>query len=69
MNDYGKLCVPPDGTQSTPLVSCVIEWKDEMSDSPPTCAHCGAPLSKWTVPMECAWDEEWFYVCFNDECS
>lgn len=25
-------------------------------------------MKKWLVPEEATWDEEFFYVCFNDEC-
>jgi hypothetical protein len=40
-----------------------------MADSSRTCPHCGSSLKKWTVPVEATWVEEFFYVCFNDECS
>ena len=32
------------------------------------CPHCGSRLKKWLVPNEATWDEEFFYVCFNDDC-
>lgn len=34
-----------------------------------TCPHCGSCLVKWLVPDGSSWDEEFFFVCFNDECS
>lgn len=34
-----------------------------------TCPHCGTRLSKWRVPVDASWEEEFFFVCFNDECS
>ena len=40
-----------------------------MSETPRTCRHCGSSLNKWLVPDGASWDEEYFYVCFNDECS
>lgn len=40
-----------------------------MSDNSRTCSHCGSPLSKWRVPDEATWSEEFFFVCFNDDCS
>lgn len=40
-----------------------------MAETPRTCRHCGSSLSKWRVPDEASWDEEFFFVCFNDECS
>ena len=32
------------------------------------CAHCGTQLSKWRVPEDTNWSEEFFLVCFNDNC-
>ncbi len=40
-----------------------------MADIPRTCTHCGARLKKWLVPVDASWDEEFFFVCFNDDCS
>ena len=40
-----------------------------MADTPGTCPHCGSRLKKWRVPEEATWSEEFFYVCFNDDCS
>ena len=34
-----------------------------------TCPHCDSPLQSWRVPDGASWDEELFFVCFNDECS
>lgn len=39
-----------------------------MADIPKTCPRCGSRLKKWLVPEEATWNEEYFYVCFNDEC-
>ena len=39
-----------------------------MSETPTTCPHCGSPLKKWLVPDGASWEEEFFYVCFNDDC-
>lgn len=40
-----------------------------MAEVPQNCAHCGSRLKKWRVPDEATWSEEFFYVCFNDDCS
>ena len=40
-----------------------------MAEIRRTCPHCGSRLSKWLVPVEATWSEEFFYVCFNDDCS
>jgi hypothetical protein len=40
-----------------------------MSDIPRACPHCGSRLKKWLVPDGASWDEEFFYVCFDDDCS
>ena len=40
-----------------------------MKEISRTCPHCGTRLSKWRVPDEASWDDEFFFVCFNDDCS
>jgi len=40
-----------------------------MTDLPPSCPHCESRLKKWLVPDGASWNEEFFYVCFNDDCS
>ncbi len=40
-----------------------------MADVPLTCPHCESRLKKWRVPAEASWPEDFFFVCFNDECS
>jgi hypothetical protein len=40
-----------------------------MTESPPTCPHCGSRLKKWLVPEDASWSDEFFFVCFNDGCS
>lgn len=40
-----------------------------MDNTPQTCPHCSSRLKKWRVPDDASWTEEFFYVCFNDECS
>ena len=40
-----------------------------MPESRPNCPHCGERLKKWLVPVESSWEEEYFFVCFNDDCS
>ena len=45
--------------------------KKEIKDTL-CCPHCGDKLQKWLVPdnpFECTWDNEFMYICFNDECS
>ncbi len=39
-----------------------------MAETPRTCRHCGSRLSKWRVPEGASWSEEFFFVCFNDDC-
>ena len=34
----------------------------------PGCPHCGSKLKKWRVPVEASWSEDFFFVCFNDDC-
>jgi hypothetical protein len=40
-----------------------------MTNTPRTCPHCGTRLSKWLVPVGASWPEEFFWVCFNNDCS
>ena len=40
-----------------------------MAETPAICPHCGSILKKWLVPAEATWTEEFFWVCFNDDCS
>lgn len=40
-----------------------------MPAIPETCPHCNSRLSRWRVPDEATWSEEFFFVCFNDECQ
>ena len=40
-----------------------------MSDVARKCPYCQSRLSKWRVPDEATWNEEFLYVCFDDECS
>lgn len=40
-----------------------------MTEASRTCPHCGSHLKKWRVPEESSWTEEFFFVCFNDECD
>lgn len=44
--------------------------KSEIKDTL-CCPYCDAPLKKWEVPQTLftEWPNEYFYVCFNDECS
>jgi len=35
----------------------------------PFCPHCGAEMSKLTMPPEAGYDCEFMFVCFNDDCS
>jgi hypothetical protein len=45
-----------------------LEGMRMMKNVNAVCAHCGTPLSKWRVPEDADWQEEFFYVCFNDDC-
>lgn len=40
-----------------------------MQEDQTICPHCGAKMSKWRTPPLSTWTAEYFYVCFNDECS
>ncbi|RME21960.1 MAG: hypothetical protein D6806_13765 [Deltaproteobacteria bacterium] len=34
----------------------------------PTCPHCGKTLSRFRLPDNTGWQEEYQWACFNDEC-
>ena len=40
-----------------------------MADIDRTCPHCGSRLKKWLVPEGASWNEEFFFVCFNNDCA
>jgi hypothetical protein len=40
-----------------------------MADIARACPHCESRLVKWLVPEEASWNEDYFFVCFNDDCS
>jgi len=44
--------------------------KKEIKDTL-RCPYCDEPLKKWEVPQTLftQWPNEYFYICFNDECS
>ena len=44
--------------------------KKEIKDTL-RCPYCDSDLKKWRVPQNVftEWPNEFFYVCFNDECS
>lgn len=39
-----------------------------MESRQTTCPHCGSLLRKWRVPDGTSWDDEFFQVCFDDDC-
>jgi len=40
-----------------------------MQEDKTICPHCGVTMRKWRTPPLSTWSAEFFYVCFNDECS
>lgn len=44
----------------------------QHADEPtPDCPHCETTMQKWKVPQTpfTSWDNEFMYICFNDQCS
>jgi len=39
-----------------------------MAETPRSCPHCESRLRKWQVPEDASWSEDFFFVCFNDDC-
>ena len=46
----------------------VLQHKEMPVEKAPMCPHCGQEMKKWKVPIASTWANEFFYVCFNDEC-
>jgi hypothetical protein len=40
-----------------------------MQEDKTICPHCHTKMKKWKIPAFSTWTAEYFYVCFNDECS
>jgi len=34
----------------------------------PRCPYCSQEMKKWKVPVSSSWPDDFFYVCFNDDC-
>lgn len=51
------------------MLSATLKHPGEpMVDPARSCPHCGSRLLKWRVPDGASWSEEFFFVCFDDEC-
>jgi len=48
-----------------------IQMKKKEIKETLRCPHCNAELKKWEVPQNIftEWPNEYFYICFNDECQ
>ena len=44
---------------------CVMSENENKAE---TCPHCGSRLKKWLVPEDATWDDEFFLVCFDNDC-
>ena len=38
------------------------------TEDTPRCPHCGHRMKKWKVPVGSNWPNDYFHVCFNDDC-
>ena len=34
----------------------------------PVCPHCNCRMKRWKIPGDSTWQEEFHWVCFNDDC-
>lgn len=39
-----------------------------MNTKTPICPYCDEKMKKWRVPLTSSWNNDFFYVCFNDTC-
>lgn len=62
---------PPALPVETGVASEVVEEKRRTVGITLRCPYCDGRLSKWSVPQTpfTEWENEFFYVCFNDECA
>jgi SAM-dependent methyltransferase len=54
-----------------PLDMETLKQREKEISSTFRCPHCGVKMLKWAVPdnpFAVTWDNEFMYVCFNDEC-
>ena len=50
----------------------VLEHKKRQIHKTLQCPHCDEKMNKWAVPenpFEATWENEFLYICFNDNCS
>lgn len=58
--EYGETRSPED-----------LEQRERAVKHTLCCPHCGVKMLKWEVPdnpFGCTWDNDFMYICFNDEC-
>ncbi len=52
------------------MAMAAVEEQTEAVRETHRCPHCGELMNKWAVPQGPwpTWDNEFMYICFNDEC-
>ena len=58
----------PLGHRVRVWIDKVLHHKEIPDKKAPLCPHCSQEMKKWKVPIASTWANEFFYVCFNDEC-
>ena len=58
----------PLGHRVRVWIDKVLQHKEMPDKKAPLCPHCSQEMKKWKVPIASTWANEFFYVCFNDEC-
>ena len=58
----------PLGHRVRVWIDKVLRHKEMPDKKAPLCPHCSQEMKKWKVPIASTWANEFFYVCFNDEC-
>jgi SAM-dependent methyltransferase len=66
-------CVRPEVTipYGDPVDPGELEKRKKAVKETLCCPYCGEKLRKWAVPenpFEVTWDNDFMYICFNDEC-
>jgi len=63
----GVLCFEPKNIGSRNINSVLQE--NQMQQDKIICPYCYNKMKKWRTPSLSCWTADFFYVCFNDECT
>jgi hypothetical protein len=62
---------PAESLREEAMNTSILELKKRSILKTLQCPHCDEKMKKWAVPenpFEATWDNEFLYICFNDNC-